>query len=438
MSTPWLAPEMRVMILDGDKDSGVNLGDLAGLVQSVRVEQVANEVSKATVTLANVRTDGPYGRQQPPWRFDKLDYLEPGTQIRIDARYVGGASYEVETANLDMPAAGAWYPLIRARVTDLRFTFPQSGASMLTLQAEDLLSMFRARPAKEVKYVPPKSYEADIVKDVLDRAKVDGLSSVGAPKVTDTPFGSPRKQKEHPLNTTYLAFLQELAKEIDYEVFVDFDRASSAPRAPLSSAVSLHFERARSMKRETVIDLVVGLNLLSFQPAIAFWEPVMTVKGKGRDPNNHRAFEVPKSQSTLESAVDADLGTESAAVIPAYAVRKQFEEKGPKEVPGKPQEITGLDPERAERRVQAMMLEAARKFLTAEVEALGLPSLRPGIHVKIDGFKAPFDGHYYVTKAVHSLDGSGYKTTLSVRRPGYTDPSGYPFSAVPATTGGEA
>jgi phage protein D len=77
-----------------------------------------------------------------------------------------------------------------------------------------------------------------------------------------------------------------------------------------------------------------------------------------------------------------------------------------------------------------------REFMTAETQVVGLPRLRPGQFVDIHGLRPPFDGYYYVTKTVHALDGSGYKTQLSLRRPGMMPPDRYLPESVASDAGG--
>src|SRR5882672_8230461 len=95
-STPWLAPEVRVMLLD--PANGSELQPLAGFVISVQVEQVSTGVGSATVVLHNERYVE--GGAVPSWRFNGLRWIGPGAQLRVDARYVGGAWFEGNSASV--------------------------------------------------------------------------------------------------------------------------------------------------------------------------------------------------------------------------------------------------------------------------------------------------------------------------------------------------
>jgi len=57
-----------------------------------------------------------------------------------------------------------------------------------------------------------------------------------------------------------------------------------------------------------------------------------------------------------------------------------------------------------------------QKLITANLECIGNPSLRPGITIKIEKVGNLFSGTYYVEKAKHSMKQKGYSTTLTLRR----------------------
>jgi phage protein D len=91
-------------------------------------------------------------------------------------------------------------------------------------------------------------------------------------------------------------------------------------------------------------------------------------------------------------------------------------------------EFSNLDEERAMIKAHKTLLDGAREMLTVEASTIGFPALRPGVHVRIQGLYPPFNGIYYVTKAIHALDGSGYRTNVTLRRPGMLPPGKYPMS----------
>jgi len=76
--------------------------------------------------------------------------------------------------------------------------------------------------------------------------------------------------------------------------------------------------------------------------------------------------------------------------------------------------------EEADAIAKAKLDEATLNYITGEAEAIGQPSLRPGVVTVIAGLGEQFDGRYYVTAARHRYSRGhicgGYKTALRLRR----------------------
>jgi phage protein D len=58
----------------------------------------------------------------------------------------------------------------------------------------------------------------------------------------------------------------------------------------------------------------------------------------------------------------------------------------------------------------------ARSFATGSVTSLGLPALRAGVVLKLEGLGKKFSGSYYIVQATHTLSDDGYVTGVRVRR----------------------
>ena len=55
-------------------------------------------------------------------------------------------------------------------------------------------------------------------------------------------------------------------------------------------------------------------------------------------------------------------------------------------------------------------------MVTAKAKTIGLPSLRAGTRVNIQGIGARLSGTYFVTKTTHTLGENGYTTEFDCRR----------------------
>jgi phage protein D len=401
--TQFFAPQAR--LVDPDDPGRFTVESPADVdLISARVTQVHNGVSQVSITLNNQRhhTGRPV---HPPWKYNGLDRLRFGQRIRVDFRYAKDTH---------------WSPLILARITDIKFTFPATGGATVTLQGEDLLSLLKTKPTEDKRY--RNQQELAIVDDVLRRS---GAGLTLAPPLVPRPaLREPLRSITHQKSKTYLQFLQELGEPLDYEVFVDFDD----PTDENATAVRLHFEPARSLALRGIVDVAWGQNLIEFQPVFKVWEQFTEATALGRHPSQRRRIE----ERVAVAAVTEELhpGPDQAQPLDAIAARRRFfgGETGTAGSGDNAEavDVSNLDSERARLKATSTLRKRAREFLTAEAATIGFPRLRPGLHASLTGFYAPFDGIYYVTKCVHTLDASGYKTQFSLRRPGMLPPEGYP------------
>lgn len=71
----------------------------------------------------------------------------------------------------------------------------------------------------------------------------------------------------------------------------------------------------------------------------------------------------------------------------------------------------------AERVARAELSRIAQSQVQGSGETIGLPEIRVGETIGLEGLGAEFNGIYYVTSASHRIGGSGYTTSFQVRRP---------------------
>lgn len=421
-----MKPEARIELIGASPEQKALL---AGRLSSVSVEQVAHGCSKVDLVLDNQSSDGVSKVTSAFTDFATLDF---GRRFRVDIRYLGGASWPTPPPGKEVGHrlgrfAGdtRWFPLILARITNMSFSFPGSGAAKLTVQGEDLLSLFKVNPAEDKQW--ENEHEFDIVSRLLrDIGSPMPMASDGP----ETTFGQTLRRARQQKSNTQLQFINRMAKRLDYEVFVAFQDYSSheAGAGPTESDVEFRFERCRSLARsnEDLIDLVWGRHVLSFSPSFEFWKQYTGAVAAGQDPRTRRHFDdavadvavVQKDLVGGESAGEFDQDVQSAvAVRLAFAERESTAAENTMHV-----QATGLGKPRATRKAEAHLLDAARRFLTAQLEVVGLPWLRPGFHVVLHGFDQVFNGTWYVEKAGHTFDDSGYRTALTIRRPGYSTP----------------
>lgn len=421
--TKFFAPQVRIVTQAGEALQ-IDGQPISQDLISVTLTQPCSGVGQAEITLNNQRFDRArtYKIFTPSWRYNALrsNEIAFGSRLRIDMRY----------------GQDGWTPMMLVRVTDIAFAFPSGAGASLTLKCEDLVSLLKIKPSSPIQSNP--QHEADLVESEL------AMSGCGLEYVGPEPrhlFSQTLGEMTHRPDKSFLQFIQDLADRMDYEVFVEFDN----PGAPLSGSGAtqvpskFHFVPSRCGTLGDPLPIAGGADVVDFKPAFKIWDLFTAAHVAGNVPRGRGAIDV---TLTMDEAMSDrghnELHTAPGGATPVSAKEarhRAFETElafqtfmaGP-EIENNTTTInaTAIDEERARMQGIAALRKSAREFLTADITTIGYPRLRPGMHINLTGYHAPFDGIYYVTQAVHALSASGYTTRISVRRPGMLDPAGYP------------
>jgi phage protein D len=65
---------------------------------------------------------------------------------------------------------------------------------------------------------------------------------------------------------------------------------------------------------------------------------------------------------------------------------------------------------------QAILKDRHKEMVKASGATVGLPDLRAGRKMQIEGLGARFNGIYFITDTTHTLNDSGYVTRFNARR----------------------
>lgn len=472
--TARYAPQVRLVDLATGKVVGATKGQgnevaIAPDVVSCRVTLTCHGVGQVQIVLNNQRfVDGK--PVWPPWKYNDISAsnspstraeqglanLAFGRLIRVDFRY----------------GAGTWMKMIVAQVNDMQFSFPASGGAQLTITGEDPLCRMKVKPTQDTNH--ERKQEEDIV-GVCVNAAYTGEATAKPSYTADTEDRGaqgrtePMRTLRHNKGQTYFQFVSEMAERLDYELYMDFLDVRAQPGTgadvgggpiSLQNELALKFRLARSQKavagekRDGVdpaddaaapaqihYELRWARDLLEFTPKFKVFEIPTSAEAIGTN-HGRRA----RSRQQLTAAELGPLMNTELPASPNYsgvtmtnaldARAAYFDKLGSGAESNESSSGSNLDASRLKIQAKARFLKKVREFMTAETQVVGLPRLRPGQFVDIQGLRPPFDGYYYVTKTVHALDGSGYKTQLSLRRPGMMPPDRYLPPTPPAAAPG--
>jgi uncharacterized protein len=191
-------------------------------------------------------------------------------------------------------------------------------------------------------------------------------------------------------------FLLNLARRMAYDLVV-------VERSQVKSE-HLRFAPSATAVRPADYRLAWGETLIEFKPRLTTARQVAKVTVKGWDRQRKKPIsvtvdlsdrEVRKINKDLQRLVDTADGREEVVVNEPVFTEPQARE-----------------------RARALLLDQMKQVVTAEGSTVGLPDLRAGSKLQIDGLGARLGGEYFVTETTHTFSDTGYTTRFKARREG--------------------
>jgi phage protein D len=365
-ATDYYAPDFRVEV-DGREIHPETKGD----VTEIKVTMDKENLTQVELTVNN------WDDENFRFKYSDTDTFDVGKTIHVQLGY-----------------AGQFVSMLQGFITGLAPRFAESGPPTLGVSALDALVMLRDRkPGAKDQRKFEKLHDWEIVQRVASRH----------PKLQlDLTKKGPQYDLVVQKNQDDAVFIMDRAKRIDYDCFVSTD--------PVSKVNTLHFIKPPDARDSSAIKVYVfewGKSLISFTPRLTVSRQVSKVTVRGWDPVKKEAIVYTATKDDLPPV--GDPGTTGPEVA-----ETKFGDK---------QDIVVDWPVRSKDEAKELAISKLRDraygFLTGTGRAVGLPDVRPGQNVELQGLGKRFSGRYYITKVEHTLDSTaGYMMTFDVRRPG--------------------
>ena len=326
---------------------------------------------------------------RPPAGSDAARFaamFEPGTELQLWMGY---------RDNLRLMMTGF--------ITTMEPDFPESGAPKLVVRGLNVLDRFRQ---KQFTWSWPEAgkettRDSEIALD-LARAPDDQGQRPGLGIEVRVDREAMDREPAIPyvlMNNQYpIVFLMERARRLGYTIFVGEEIHNGQPQR------YLYFGPTQQLRNVTY-QVAWGRSLVSFRPTLRTTNQVHEVTVCGWDRRTKKAIQ---ETVKLEEAAP-NLNPDLQAVARAA---------GRKEV------VTDLPvqtPEEAKARARDILLNQIKEMVEGAGATVGLPDLRAGRMIEIAGCGYRFNGRYFVTETLHTINESGYRTTFKARR---EDPKG--------------
>lgn len=318
-------------------------------------------VEIVSVTVNN-RLEGPddfsisINNPEMKWLEDPLFQL--GKEVEIRMGYGGQLS-----------------PVIIGEISALEPSFSSSGPQQMGIRGFDLMKRLQRGDKFRSWENLPDFVIAGIIA-LEHRLKPDGIQPTFTihPKIMQN-------------GETDFNFLKKRAEINGYEMFVELR--------------SLHFRKPKILK-DPITTLTLGESLNSFTPEVNIANKPSQVTVRGWDPRLKKEI-IGIAKQGQELSLQLKGKSASKIIQELYGtVERSIREP-----------VYSRD--EAEQKARSALDCSSDQFIKGNGESVGIPEIRSGKFINIDGLGDRFSMKYYIEKTTHKIDGSGYTTSFSVK-----------------------
>lgn len=291
-----------------------------------------------------------------------------------------------KTAELALGYVGSLQSMVKATFSTVEPNFPESGPPVLTVRGLNILQQLRKKKYSQAWTSQTPSAIALNFNSLRD----GGQPRLASPWQVVT--NSQAASAETPID--YLAqkdqfdvdFLLQLARSQGYALDAD-ETLQQIYFGPSQSSVSTNYQ------------LEWGKGLMSFKPSLSTTNQWQSVTVRGWDRQAQKVIsetvdltdpQIKKMNANLHNLIQ---GREHQTVdLPVFTAAE------------------------AKQKARALLMDRSSEIVKAHGKTVGLPGLRAGTLVNIQGIGARLSGAYFVTKSIHTLGEAGYVTEFDCRR----------------------
>lgn len=315
------------------------------------------------------------------WDADKLDFkysdedlFDPGKEVELWMGYYGKERLRL---------------MIKGEITSLRPTFPAAGQPALAISGLNVMHRLRT---KQESHAYESMTDSEIARQIGGRLGVT---------VRTDPTAAANEERYMYLfqdNRYDIIFLMERARRIGYDLFVEeMGQDGQAGQSRLYFGPSINV-------RWVTYQLTYGRSLIEFQPDLTTANQVGKVTVRGWDAEKKEKIEKTVTRSDIRTrGVGAQGGQTN--IENSFADREEVITDRPVHTPHEAQTLARETLERI-----------AKDMVKGSGSTVGLPDLRAGSVMMIDGLGKRFSGRYFVTATTHTIGDGGYTTQFECRR----------------------
>jgi phage protein D len=280
-------------------------------------------------------------------------------------------------------------------ITTLEPNFPEASSSTLSVRGLNVLHQLRTEPHT---YSWTDKRDSDIAVELGNMPLQSGHAGLGTPVKID-PSQDETKEPFIMMNNQYdIVFLLERARRHGYQV-IYYEKSDSNPQP------SIFFGPPESKRVVPNYRLVWGKTLTSFKPKFDTGMMLAEVTWRGWDRKKDELIEQTAKWDDPDIVPSAPERQQLQLIAQAYGARKEVRVTPPPR-----------SKEDAKQFAKDTLTRQFQQMITASGSTVGLPDLRAGTKVQIEGLGLRYSGKYYITSTTHTMGEGGYRTQFEARR----------------------
>lgn len=338
-------------------------------ILTVSYKDSIQDIDSFDITINN------WDAQTRTFKYSDSKLFDPGRRIELSMGY-----------------RDARRTMLKGEITSLRPAFPAGGGSTLTISGLNILHRLRTKQESRT-YI--KRTDSQIAEEIGQRLNVE-VEAVHAP-------GEPVFDYLVQDNQYDIVFLMERARQAGYDIFVE-ERSEGGSSSGGGSVRTVLAYRPSTSVHRPAYRLSYGKSLIEFQPELTTANQVAKVTVRGWDNANKEAINYTATRDELVTKGVGERGGQGT-------IDKSVEAKA---------EIVATRPVASQAEAQSLarqILEGiAKEMVKATGSVPGLPDIRAGTVLEIDGLGTRFSGRYFIVASTHAIGDSGYTTQFECRR----------------------
>lgn len=311
-----------------------------------------------------------------------------------------------------MGYAGDLRLMLKGTFTTMEPTFPASGAPTLAVRGLNVLHRLRPKQYSTnwgASSDKPQGWrDSEIAKNIASLIDKDMNKPNNKRFPLPIVINTAAQDKEERLpyvaqkNQYDIDFLLTRALRLGYVVVVREGNPKS--KNPDEREQHLYFGPSEGTipgQREVTFKLKWGISLIDFKPTLTTANQVRSVTVNGWDRGKKKLISSKVTLEDKELNINRDLHEVIMNCEPREEIvvdKPVFSEKEAKAV------------------ALAILKDRTKEMVKASGTCVGLPDLRAGRKLVIDGLGSRFNGTYFVTETTHTINDSGYITKFNARR----------------------